>query len=472
MKPLFKKPLSLYLLGILVLLFLTGAIISTLTNEYIILISVLGIEFVILSMMLLYVYNKYLKPISKAVKTVEELVQGNYKARVRYAAQGMIADLNQNINQLARSLSELSIQEEMKTKQLLTVLNNTESGLALVDEKGYIHLVNRKFLTIFNKKKYDYIGYLYYDVIDNEEIQNTVQEAFLYEKNIKHSFTLSDEKGDVYIEVVGAPIFNERQMLKGAVIVLYDITELKQVAIMRKDFVANVSHELKTPITSIKGFAETLLEKSPSDKMTEQQFLNIIYDESSRLQFLVEDLLTLSTLEKDDFNLKLTTVNLSKVIADLWPIVKQQAERKNITLNLSMEKEYKLEADGEKLKQVLINLVGNAINYTSDQGRVMLTIDEIDQFIRINITDNGIGIDQDDLPRLFERFYRVDKARSRNTGGTGLGLAIVKHIVEVHEGKMTVESEVNKGSSFTIYFPKKPTTTNKKNSHSLETVIE
>src|SRR5699024_7853952 len=155
-----------------------------------------------------------------------------------------------------------------------------------------------------------------------------------------------------------------------------------------------------------------------------------------------------------------------------WPIKKQQEQRKNITLNLSMEKEYKLEADGEKLKQVLINLLGNAINYTSDQGRVMLTIDEIDQHIRINNRDNGIGIDQDDLPRLFERFYHVDTARRRNTGGTGLGLGIVKHIVEVHEGKMKVESEVNKGSSFTIYFPKKPTTTNKKNSHSLETVIE
>src|SRR5699024_6863495 len=146
-------------------------------------------------------------------------------------------------------------------------------------------------------------------------------------KNIKHSFTLSDEKGDVYIEVVGAPIFNERQMLKGAVIVLYDITELKQVAIMRKDFVANVSHELKTNITYIKGLAKSLLETSTSDKMTEQHFLNIIHDESSRLQFIVEDLLTLSTLEKDDFNLTLTTVNLSKVIADLWPTVKQQAER-------------------------------------------------------------------------------------------------------------------------------------------------
>jgi len=460
MKPLFKKPLSLYLLGVLALLIISGAILSRLTDEYIILIAILGIEFIILSMMLLYVYNKYLKPISKAVETIEELVQGNYRARVRYQAQGMIADLNQNINQLARSLSELTIQEEMKTKQLLTVLNNTESGLALVDEKGYLHLVNRKFLSLFKKNKNDYIGYLYYDVIYNEEIQNTVQEAFLYEKNIKHSFTLPGDVGDRYIEVVSAPIFNERKMLKGAVIVLYDITELKQVAMMRKDFVANVSHELKTPITSIKGFAETLLDKKTTNEETENHFLNIIYEESSRLQFLVEDLLTLSTLEKDDFQLKKSNLYLSEIVTDMWPMVKLQAEKKNITLNLFMEKEYILTADGEKLKQILINLVGNAISYTPDEGEVTLTIDEIDQFIRFNVKDTGIGINQDDLPRLFERFYRVDKARSRNTGGTGLGLAIVKHIVEVHGGKINVESEINKGSSFTVCFPKEPTFTN------------
>src|SRR5699024_3432251 len=134
--------------------------------------------------------------------------------------------------------------------------------------------------------------------------------------------------------------------------------------------------------------------------------------------------------------------------------IKHQAEQKDITLNLNMEKEHVLMADSEKLKQVLINLIGNAISYTPHQGEVTLIVDEVEQFIRINVKDTGIGIDQSNIPRLFERFYRVDKARSRNTGGTGLGLAIVKHIVEVHDGKITVESEINKGSSFTVYFPK------------------
>src|SRR5699024_8766534 len=200
MKPLLRKPLTPYLLGVFVLLSASGLILSRLTNEYIVLIAVIVIEFIILSIIMLHVYNKYLKPIHNAVKTVGELAQGNYRARVHGVTEGMTADLNKNINKLARNLSELSIQEEMKAKQLRTVLNNTDSGLALIDEKGYIHIVNRKFLNLFGKSKSNYVGYLYYDVIPHEEIQQTVQEAFLYEKNVKNSFTIPDDIGKRYIE--------------------------------------------------------------------------------------------------------------------------------------------------------------------------------------------------------------------------------------------------------------------------------
>lgn len=461
MKPLFKKPLAPYLLGMLVMLILIGAVLSLLTDEYVELVAVLGIEFLILSFVILHVYKKYLEPIGKARKVVDELAQGNYHTRVQHASEGIIAELSQNINKLARNLSELSIQDEMKTKQMLTVINNTDSGLALIDEKGYIHLVNKKFLTLFGKSRRDYLGYLYYDVIAQEEIQHTVQEAFLYETNIKHSFTIPGDIGERHIEVVGAPIFNERNILNGAVIVLYDITELKNVAVMRKDFVANVSHELRTPITSIKGFAETLLDGNQKDVETEQQFIKIIYDESKRLQYLVEDLLTLSMLEKDDFHLQLTEVNLSELIDEIQPALEHQAMKRDIKLITHTDQSHRLMADREKVKQVLTNLIGNAINYTQEHGEISLTVNETDESMRINVTDNGIGIEQEDLPRLFERFYRVDKARSRNTGGTGLGLAIVKHIVEVHGGKITVDSEINKGSSFTVYLPKTPPTNQK-----------
>src|SRR5699024_331516 len=277
-----------------------------------------------------------------------------------------------------------------------------------------------------------------------------------YEKNVKNSFTIPDDIGKRYIEIVGAPIFNERNILKGTVIVLYDITELKRVAIMRKDFVANVSHELQTPITSLRGFAETLLDGNQKDRQTEENFIKIIYDESKRLQYLVEDLLTLSTLEKEDFRLFLRKVNILEVTEEIQPIIMQKAAAKNITFKISIEKNYLLMADREKLKQILLNLINNAVSYTPENGKVSLIVDEADEYIRFNVKDNGIGIEEDNLPRLFERFYRVDKDRSRNTGGTGLGLAIVKHIVEVHEGKITVESKINEGSTFTVYIPKDP----------------
>ncbi|HEX6594610.1 MAG TPA: ATP-binding protein [Bacillota bacterium] len=454
MRSLFTKPLISYMIGILLFIFITGAIQSKLTNHVIILIAIKGIEFIILTVIILHIYDRYMKPIKKASEAVDKLVQGNYRTRVHDPAQGMMADLSYKINMLARNLSELSIQEDIKAKQLLTVIHNSESGLVLIDEKGYIHLVNRKFLHMFGKTKSDYIGHLYYEVIDNERIHHTVQETFLYEKNVKDYFTRKSSMNERHIEVVGAPIFNERNMLNGAVLVLYDITELKKLEIMRKDFVANVSHELKTPITSISGFAETLLEGNLDEEQT-KQFLHIIFEESKRVEVIVSDLLTLSKLERENPYVSFTHIDVSLILHDISPIIEHQAKQKGIAFTIDLQSEdLSLQADEEMLKQILLNLLTNAVNYTPSEGEVNLEIGAEKEYIRFKITDTGIGIDKEDIPRLFERFYRVDQARSRNTGGTGLGLAIVKHIVEVHNGKVTVDSELNKGSTFTVYLPK------------------
>jgi len=243
-------------------------------------------------------------------------------------------------------------------------------------------------------------------------------------------------------------------MFKGAVLVLYDITELKKLEIMRKDFVANVSHELKTPITSIKGFAETLLEEDMDNPEKRKEFLSIIYNESNRIQLLIEDLLTLSKLEKDEFKLELTDVSIEDIIQEVVPIVKYKAREADITFTYQIEADMEpLILDKERIKQVIINLLDNAISYTLPEGKVRLKVYQDNGYLRIQIQDNGIGIHQDVLPRIFERFYRVDKARSRNTGGTGLGLAIVKHIIEVHDGEIDVDSHLGKGSLFTVSIP-------------------
>ncbi|MGM8213809.1 two-component system histidine kinase PnpS [Virgibacillus sp. W0430] len=454
MKPLLSKTLFTYAFGIFLLIVISGAILSQVINNLFVLLAVLIIQYIILIVVLLQVFDRYVKPIDKATNTVDKLVKGNYRARIHHPMNGHVGELFGKINALARNLSELTIHEQIQAEQFSTVIDNSESGLVLIDEKGYIHLVNRKFISMFGKEPNDYIGYLYYDVLENEIIHKTVQETFLYEKNVKQLFTLSKETDKFFLEIVGAPIFNERNMLRGAVLVLYDITELKKLEVMRKDFVANVSHELKTPITSIKGFAETLLDGAIDDETTRKQFLGIIYEESKRIQVLIEDLLILSKLEKDEFQLVFSEVQFNTVLDEIVPLLQHQASEKRIEFTTELLTDTPFTADKERVKQVLINLLTNAISYTPEGGQITLLIDETKDFVRIQVKDTGIGIEKDALPRIFERFYRVDKARSRNTGGTGLGLAIVKHIVEVHNGKITVDSELNKGTTFSVYLPK------------------
>lgn len=453
-----KKILSKKTFGFITIIFLivaiSGVILFPVVTNYYVLLAVLVIEFILLLIILFFFLDKYVKPIEIASDTMEKLLQGNYHARVQHAMNGTIGELSTKINALARNLSELTIQEQIQAEQLSTVIENSESGLVLIDEKGYIHVVNRKFISMFGKSPSDYIGHLYYDVLENEQIHHTVQETFLYEKHVKHLFSVNDGEDTIYLEIVGAPIFNERNMIKGAVLVIYDITEFKNLEVMRKDFVANVSHELKTPITSIKGFAETLLDGAGEDPAARDQFLKIIFDESKRIQLLIEDLLILSHLEKDESTLNISPIHVDFMVDEILPVIEQQARTKEIAVSVDVNRDIVFYADEEKIKQVLLNLLMNAISYTPENGSISLKITEIDNHVCITVADSGIGIGKDYLPRIFERFYRVDKDRSRDTGGTGLGLAIVKHIIEVHQGEIEVDSELGKGTTFSVYIPK------------------
>jgi len=452
-KALFNRSLITYVTGSLLITVIIGLVLSQFIENNWILLAMLLLQYIFFLLMLLYIFNKYIKPIDEAIHSVNQLLKGNYRSRVHISSPGQIGELGQQINALARSLSELSIQEQMHSEQLSTVIENIDSGLVLVDDKGYIHLVNRKFLSIFGKQTKDYVGYIYYEVLRQKEIQETVQDTFLYEKSMKHSLIKENDTDQRHLEIVGAPIFNERHLLKGAVIMFYDVTEFKKLELMRKDFVANVSHELKTPITAIKGFAETLLDRG-HEADTSEYFLNIIYDESVRIQALVEDLLMLSTLEHETFQLQLATFHLKDAIDDILPSIKDHAAKNKVSLHADIPHNLLITADQEKIKQVIINLLTNAINYTPIDGEVNLTVEDKREQVVIYIQDTGIGISSEHLPRIFERFYRVDKARSRHTGGTGLGLAIVKHIVETHKGTIDVDSKENEGTTFSIYLSK------------------
>lgn len=443
-----------YSLVMLFILAATGLILFPYVENIAILIAALFFVYFSMTILLLFIVETYIKPMADVSKAIDQLLEGNYYTRVQGVRKGTVGELSYKINSLARHLSEISLQEQIQSEQLYTVIENSESGLVLIDEKGYIHLVNRKFVSMFGKSPKDYIGYLYYEVINNEQIHQTVQETFLSEERVKDVVTMEHSSGlKTYLEIIAAPIFDEISMLKGVVLVIYDITELKQVEAMRKDFVANVSHELKTPVTSIRGFAETLLDGAHEDPETRKNFLEIIFKESKRIQLLVDDLLVLSKIEKDEPQLLITKINLATLLQEILPIFEQRAAQKNLKLEIELNEDLFFEADEDKVKQILINLFMNAINYTPENGTVSLCLKEVDDYVLLKVSDTGVGIEKELLPRIFERFYRVDKDRSRTTGGTGLGLAIVKHIVEAHNGKIEVSSEVNKGSTFSVYLP-------------------
>lgn len=454
MKELFSKALIPYIFAIVISIGASGFIIWQSDANIFILISMLIIEIIFLLIVLSLLFTKYVKPISKVTHTINEIIKGNFNARFHSSASEEIGELSLKINTLARSMSEISMHEQMQSEQLSTLIDNMQSGLVLIDEKGYIHLVNRKFISMFGKTEKEYKGYLYYNVLEIEKFHETVQNTFLYERNMKEVFVHRVGLEKRYIEIIGAPIFNDRNLLKGAVLVLYDVTELKKLEKTRKDFVANVSHEIRTPITSIKGFSETLLENGTKDEEVTKEFLTIIHSESHRLQLLIEDLLSLSRLERDDFRLVLNKFRAGEMIDEVLPALKHKAEKKHLDFSIDVDCDIILKAEKERLKQVIINLLDNAINYTPENGNIEFHLGQVKDYVHIKVADTGLGIEQKAIPRIFERFYRVDKARSRNTGGTGLGLAIVKHIVEVHEGKIEVESEVNKGTTIHVYIPK------------------
>lgn len=419
------------------------------------LIASLGAAFVVILLLGVKITSQYTRPIESATKVAMELAKGNYKARTFEEHVDETGMLSQSINILARNLQDMTKAQEMQQDRLRTLIESMGSGLILIDGRGYVNLINRAYKETFDADSSDYLYRLYYEAIEHKEIVSLIEEIFMTEVNVRKQLLLPLKIERRHFEVYGAPIIGVNDEWKGIVLVFHDISELKKLEQMRKDFVANVSHELKTPITSIKGFSETLLDGAMNDKDTLEYFLSIILKESDRLQSLIEDLLDLSKIEKQGFKLNPEYFEISGILEEIFVILKGKAKEKEIELILNRpQKDLFLFADASRVKQVFINLINNAIAYTPAGGEVKVNVEEVGEEIVIVVSDTGVGMEQEEIPRIFERFYRVDKARSRNSGGTGLGLAIVKHIVEAHHGTISVKSRLNKGTIFTVKLSK------------------
>ena len=394
------------------------------------------------------------RPINEIIKVTKELRNKNYSSRVNADTSGEIKVLGESVNDLAVSLFEQTREIEENERELESIISQINSGVMIVDKAGYIDLINPSMVSVLNLPKEDLIGKHFTSIKSFPSLIRLMHE--LYQDNRKIQEELHLNENFIY-DAHLTPYYGKGWKRRGIIVVLHNITNIRRLEQIRSDFIANVSHELKTPVTSVKGFTETLLNNEVNDEKTRNYFLQIIYDESDRIDRLIHDLLQLSRIEKHDIPLNIKTVDVIQLIHNTAATLQNEIDKKGLTLQLPYleEKEMYVELDVDRFSQVIINLITNAINYSKENGHIKVgVLFSKDEFV-LAVTDDGIGIPKNTISRVFERFYRVDKARSRHSGGTGLGLSIVKHLVELHKGRIDVESVEGEGSTFTVIIPRK-----------------
>ncbi|MGY4689244.1 two-component system histidine kinase PnpS [Salibacterium sp. K-3] len=412
-----------------------------------------SLAFVIIMTLSYRIANQLTRPIGQVTDVANELAKGNFKARTYVAGKDEVSQLTRSINILAYNLDQITTRYQTQQERLEALIDNMGSGLIFINDRGDITLINKHCKDIFDSDTDQWLHLVYHEVIQDPELIKLIQRIFLTETKIRQQVQLNSRIEVHHYDVFGAPIVGEKDKLRGIVLVLHDITELKKLEQVRKDFVANVSHELKTPVTSLKGFTETLLDGAMEDETARKQFLDIIWKEGDRLQGLISDLLELSHIEQEFFRLNWQQVDVSRTFDEVMELLYPSVQQKGLKLISYRDDDLFMDGDTARIKQILINLMNNAIAYTLENGTIRAEVKREGDNIVFVVADSGIGISKEEWPRIFERFYRVDKDRSRHSGGTGLGLAIVKHLVEAHYGSIDVESEKHAGTTFTITFP-------------------
>ncbi|KPK45708.1 MAG: hypothetical protein AMK74_02590 [Nitrospira bacterium SM23_35] len=410
----------------------------------------------------------------------KEVASGHFKKRLLLKEKGELGELGKNISEMAHELYDKLRQSEERKQKIEAILRNMSDGLILSDRNGTILLSNEAVSRFFNVAS-SIEGKTIMETLRKTDLMDMIDHFAMSRERISREIEITHPK-DLCLMVTAAPFYSHRKEdeLSGIVMTFHDITRLKRLEEIRKDFVANVSHEIKTPITAIKGFTETLLEGALDDRDNAYKFLETIKNNSERLNSLVTDLLTLSRIELGDIVIQQDVVNLDDVIDTVFTILAEKAQEKRLYLRKDISPAIMdFRADRDRLIQILLNLVDNGIKFT-EQGGVTIraksetvnvtsadktetptsssgiqAVSDIEPFtsVVISVEDTGIGIPKKHLPRLGERFYRVDRARSRELGGTGLGLAIVKHLVKAHGWDMQIESAEGQGTTVRIFCP-------------------
>ena len=411
--------------------------VTNLTNQIVLLIMEALIFGLIISILLSFLLSKTMViPIQRLTEGAQRLAKGEFSNKIQVSSNDEIGVLTQTFNDMGDQLQDTLRQVENERNKLGTLFLHMTDGVVAFSLQGEVIHVN--------PAAQEMLGF---DIPEDSRYEEIFGDVAPLAEVLETPDYLEGERkvGERYLELLLAPF--DRHSRGGALVVIHDVTEQRRNEEMRREFVANVSHELRTPLTNIRSYAETLSEGGGTiPPAMEKKFFGVILNESDRMTRIVQDLLTLSRFDSDHDDLKLANFLFSDVVNDLYNAVYMDAQRHGHTLRLVMEENIpSVLAERERIVQVMMNVASNAIKYTPDGGEIIITAGRSDDCVWMQVDDNGIGIPDEDRPRIFERFYRVDKARSRQSGGTGLGLSIAKEIVNRHDGTLGIVDKQGPG---------------------------
>lgn len=404
-------------------------------------ITLFGLLF-ILSLILSYLFSRSIsRPVKTIARATQKFSSGDFNTRIYFRNKDEFKEVADNFNAMVEEQKALFTQLSENKEELQVIISSMQEGLLVLDCDGKIILFNESFEKIW--KITPQIENFYWEVIRIADFEKFVKQALESKKNFYEEIEF-----DTHYILTG---FNCTKQGEKLLITFRDITEFKRLEKIKKDFIVNLTHELKTPLTTIKGFVETIEEEIK--EIDQKNYIEIIKRHTNRMNQMIQDLMLLSELEEKKKELEISEIDLETIIVNILKIFKERIKKKKLKLDIDIDPKLpKLPAERFKIEQLLINLLDNAVKYT-EEGSISISAIKENDYLKLQIQDTGIGIPRKSLPRIFERFYVVNKSRSRKLGGTGLGLSIVKHIVQLHNGKIEVNSELDQGTTFTIFFP-------------------
>ena len=405
------------------------------------------------SLLCLYISRRISRPIEEIKKGAEQFAKGDFSLRIHMSHTNKeLAILTDSINQMAAQLEERIKTVLRQQNEIEAILSSMLEGIVAIDKNEQIIKINHMAIKMLDKNAthVDFLKRNIQEKIRISRVHEIVKKTLIEGKTIQGDVEINYEEKQIF-NICCTPLRDMTEKTIGALIVFNDVTQLRHLENVRQDFVSNVSHEIRTPLTTIKGFVETLLSGAMEDSEKTKRFLTIIDKHTERLSGITENLLQLAKIEQNGKRqIHREEENLKKVILSAIQVCHEEANNKQIKINIFCDENIFVELNRELFEHAIVNLLDNAIKYCNQHSEVIIEVEQQNSQLSIKIKDNGPGIANEHLTRLFERFYRVDKARTREMGGTGLGLSIVKHIVQAHDGNVKVDSIPGKGSVFTI----------------------